>query len=84
MAAPKSTVKSAARADRARALIADLPRDPVSGRIQKRAASGANPPAGGPPAGSPPDLQPAGGPAAALPFGQAGRGLRRFRRRRSE
>lgn len=76
MASPTSTVKSKARVERARALIAALPRDPLTGRILPRSAAPVSPPA--PPETPPP---PAGGPAGAPPFGQAPRGLRRFRRR---
>ncbi len=79
MAAPKSTVKSSARSERAKATMAALPRDPTTGRIQKRAAAAGDPPAGV-------KAAPEGGTgvsaAAANPFGQ-GRGLRRFRRQTS-
>lgn len=76
MPAAHSTVKSTARADRARALIATLPRD-ERGRILKRPAAEAIPPA------SAAQSLPAGGTAPAPPFLQAPRGLARFRRQRS-
>lgn len=79
MAAPKSTVKSAARVARAKAIIAGLPRDPVTGRMMKRSAVTG----GAPPAEPSPTPEPAGGPAETAPFGQAGRGLRHFLRRRT-
>jgi hypothetical protein len=69
-----STVKSQARSDNAKKLLAGLPRDPVTGRLMKRTGAGGDPPDPARPA--PP---PAGGPASAPPF-VPGRGLRRWRR----
>lgn len=70
MTAPKTTVKSTARSERARALYAALPKDPVTHRIMKR---GAVP-------GAAPTPEPAGGPAPEAPFAP-GRGIRRYRHR---
>jgi len=78
MPSPKTTVKSAARSARAKALMAALPRDPLTGRIGKRAAA-----ADAPPAGPVPPTLPAGGPASVPPFVQAPRGSRHFLRPRS-
>ena len=78
MPPPKSTVKSAARSARAKALMAALPRDPLTGRVGKRPA-----PADALPAGTVPPTPPAGGPASGLPFVQAPRGSRHFLRPRS-
>lgn len=69
-----TTVTSQERSARAKKILADLPRDPVTGRLMKRDAA----PAAG---GSPPPA-PAGGPDPAPPF-VPGRGLRRWRRPRS-
>lgn len=72
--APRSTVKSAARVELGRAQMAKAPRDPVTGRLLKRAADLAAPPPADP---SPPP--PAGGDApASSPF--HGRLLARHRR----
>jgi hypothetical protein len=73
MPEPKSSTKSTARSDRARAIYASLPKDPVTHRLMKR---GASPGAAGPT--TPPE--PAGGPAPDAPFAR-GRGLRRYRHR---
>jgi hypothetical protein len=75
MTTPTTKVKSQARSDQAKAILASLPRDPATGRIMKR---GAAPAAGG--QVSPPP--PAGGPASRPPFAP-GRGLRRWSRPRS-
>lgn len=75
MATAKTTVKSSARSERAKALMASLPRD-AHGRIQKRTTTT-------PPAGTVPPTLPAGGPASAPPFVQAPRGIRHFIRPRS-
>jgi hypothetical protein len=72
MTAPKSSTKSTARSERARAIYASLPKDPVTHRIMKR---GAVPGAAGPT--TPPE--PAGGPAPDAPFVR-GRGTRRYLR----
>ena len=69
-----SSVKSQARSDNAKKILAGLPRDPVTGRIMKRTAAAGDPPNPAPP--------PAGGPATAPPFAP-GRGLRRWSRRGS-
>ena len=79
MATPKSTVKSTARQEAAKTIIAGLPRDPLTGRLQKRPGSS---PAPAPIV--PPVPPPAGGPAGPDPFVQSPRGLRRFTRRISE
>lgn len=78
MPAAKTTVKSSARSERAKALIASLPRD-ASGRIQKRPGLGAS----APPTGTVPPTLPAGGPVSTPPFVQAPRGTRHFMRPRS-
>lgn len=79
MTAPKSTVKSTARVAQGAAQISGMPRDPLTGRLQKRPGSSTAPAPIVPPA--PPS---AGGPAIPDPFVQSPRGLRRFTRRTSE
>ena len=71
MTKPTTTVKSQARSDNAKKILAGLPRDPVTGRIMKRGVAAGDPPNPAPP--------PAGGPDAAPPF-VPGRGLRRWKR----
>ncbi len=85
MSPAKTTVKSTARSERAKAIMAALPRDPVTGRMLKREAPTAAAAAAAAPAAPAPavPIVPAGGPASAPPFEQAPRGLRAFRRQRS-
>jgi hypothetical protein len=62
---PKTHVKSAARAELGRRVMASLPRDPTTGRILKRV----DPPADPPPIVDPPDDPP---PPAPIPNPRAG------------
>lgn len=70
---PKSTAKSTARSERARAIYESLPKDPVTHRLMKRDATPGL-------AGRLTPPEPAGGPAPDAPFAR-GRGLRRWLRR---
>lgn len=76
MTAPKSTVKSSARVDNAKAIIAAIPRDPVTGRLMKKTPVTDEPPAAATPAVG---ASTGGSAPAAAPFPR-GRGIHRFRR----
>lgn len=81
-----STVKSQARSERAKALIAAMPRDPATGRVLPRSQPAPDRSSSGPDESGDRSAtsggrstQPAGGPAA-RPFGE--RGIHRSRRLR--